>query len=81
MRHLAEQTPFDAGTYAYASPLISRIIRLGGIGLEKGDSEAILEQQALAVDFISFHAKQCASLLVRPFVQLVLTITRVLNRW
>lgn len=61
MRYLAEQLPFDAGTFAYAAPLISRIVRSGGIGLEKGDTEAILEQLALAVDLIAFHARSCTS--------------------
>lgn len=56
---LADQAPFDAGTYAYAAPLISRIIRLGGIGIEKSNTEASLEQLALALDFIAFHARQC----------------------
>lgn len=59
MRHLAEQSPFDAGTFAYTSPLINRIIAVGGIGMEKADTEAVLEQLALAVDFIAFHARQC----------------------
>lgn len=59
MRFLAEQSPFDAGTFAYVDPLISRIIRSGGIGLERSDTEAILEQLALAVDLIAFHARQC----------------------
>lgn len=60
IRHLSEQSPFDAGTFAYASPLISRIITRGGIGMEKTDTEAVLEQLALAVDVISFHARKCA---------------------
>lgn len=59
MRHLAEQAPFEAGTFCYAAPLFSRIVHAGGIGLEKGDTEAVLEQLALAVDLISFHARSC----------------------
>jgi hypothetical protein len=64
IRHLSEQTPFDAGTFAYASPLISRIITQGGIGMEKSDTEAVLEQLALAVDVISFHSRKCEPLLL-----------------
>lgn len=60
LRYLSEQSPFDAGTFAYAAPLVSKILRSGGIGLDKSDTEAALEQLALALDFISFHARQCA---------------------
>ncbi|GAA5915522.1 hypothetical protein JCM6882_005925 [Rhodosporidiobolus microsporus] len=60
LRYLAEQQPFDAGTYAYAAPLVSTILRSGGVGLEKGQSEQALEQLALALDFAAFHARQCA---------------------
>lgn len=59
LRYLADQAPFDAGTFAYASPLVSRVIRSGGIGLDKSDAEAALEQLTLALDFIAFHARQC----------------------
>ncbi|GAA5862432.1 hypothetical protein JCM1840_004179 [Sporobolomyces johnsonii] len=60
LRYLAEQSPFDAGTYAYAAPLVSKILRSGGIGLDKSEQEAALEQLSLALDFLSFHARQCA---------------------
>ncbi|KAI5477515.1 translational activator [Pseudohyphozyma bogoriensis] len=60
LRFLAEQAPFDAGTFAYASPLVSKVIRGGGIGLESGDQEAVIEQVSLALDIISFHSRQCS---------------------
>ncbi|ORY90168.1 ARM repeat-containing protein [Leucosporidium creatinivorum] len=60
LRFLSEQSPFDAGTFAYGAPLVSKILRSGGIGLEKNDNEGALEQLALALDFISFHARQCS---------------------
>ncbi|GAA5827172.1 hypothetical protein JCM11251_001152 [Rhodosporidiobolus azoricus] len=60
LRFLAEQQPFDAGTYAYAAPLVSKILRSGGVGLEKGQSEQALEQLTLALEFAAFHARQCA---------------------
>lgn len=56
---LADQSPFDAGTYAYAAPLITRVIKDGGIGVARSDTEGELEQLALALDFIAFHAKSC----------------------
>lgn len=59
LRILAEQQPFDAGTFAYAAPLVSKMIRSGGIGIAKSNQEGALEQLALAVEFISFHARQC----------------------
>ncbi|GAA6058506.1 hypothetical protein JCM10212_006945 [Sporobolomyces blumeae] len=60
LRYLAESSPFDAGTYAYAAPLVSKILRSGGIGLESSETEAALEQLSLALDFLSFHARQCS---------------------
>ncbi|GAA5844812.1 hypothetical protein JCM3766R1_003325 [Sporobolomyces carnicolor] len=60
LRYLAEASPFDAGTYAYAAPLVSKILRSGGIGLESSETEAALEQLSLALDFLSFHAGQCS---------------------
>ncbi|GAA6024607.1 hypothetical protein JCM11491_006044 [Sporobolomyces phaffii] len=60
LRYLAEAAAFDAGTYAYAAPLISRILRSGGIGLDSTETEAALEQLSLALDFLSFHARQCS---------------------
>ena len=59
LRYLAEASPLDAGTYAYAAPLVSKILRSGGIGLESSETEAALEQLSLALDFLSFHAGQC----------------------
>lgn len=61
LRFLAEQEPFDAGTFAYAHPLVSKVLRAGGIGLDKSEAEATLEQVALALDVIAFHARQCES--------------------
>ncbi|GJN92071.1 hypothetical protein Rhopal_005099-T1 [Rhodotorula paludigena] len=60
LRYLAEQSPFDAGTFAYAAPLVSTILRSGGVGLDKSQNEQALEQLSLALDFVSFHARQCA---------------------
>ncbi|GAA5922766.1 Gcn1p [Sporobolomyces koalae] len=62
LRYLAESSPFDAGTYAYAAPLVSKILRSGGIGLENSETEAALEQLSLALDFLSFHARQCSDI-------------------
>ncbi|GAA5877296.1 hypothetical protein JCM16303_006233 [Sporobolomyces ruberrimus] len=60
LRYLAESSAFDAGTYAYAAPLVSKILRSGGIGIESSETEAALEQLSLALDFLSFHARQCS---------------------
>lgn len=73
LRYLAEKAPFDAGTFAYASPLSSRVVRSGGIGVAKGDQEAILEQVALALDFIAFHSRQCEDLFLLPLLRPLLT--------
>ncbi|BGP21302.1 translational activator of GCN4 [Rhodotorula toruloides] len=60
LRFLSEQSPFDAGTYAYAAPLLSKILRTGGVGIDKSQAEAALEQLSLALDVISFHVRQCS---------------------
>ncbi|GAA5986671.1 hypothetical protein JCM11641_001358 [Rhodosporidiobolus odoratus] len=60
LRHLAEQQPFDAGTFAYAAPLVSKILRTSGVGLEKDEVERKVEQVSLALDFAAFHARQCS---------------------
>ncbi|KAK4055085.1 translational activator of GCN4 [Microbotryomycetes sp. JL201] len=62
LRFLAEQEPFDAGTYAYAAPLVSKVLRNGGVGLEKSDSEGAMEQLTLALDFVAFHARHCSDI-------------------
>ncbi|GAA5981477.1 hypothetical protein JCM10908_004121 [Rhodotorula pacifica] len=59
LRFLSEQQPFDAGTFAYAAPLTSKILRTGGVGIDKSQAEAALEQLALALDFIAFHVRKC----------------------
>lgn len=60
LRYLAEQQPFDAGTFAYAAPLVSKILRTGGVGIAAGaEGSNAMEQLALALDFVSFHARQC----------------------
>ncbi|BGP12338.1 hypothetical protein JCM10213_003855 [Rhodosporidiobolus nylandii] len=60
LRYLAEQQPFDAGTYAYAAPLVSKILRTGGVGVDKSMAEQALEQLTLSLEFAAFHARQCA---------------------
>lgn len=59
LRYLAEQQPFDAGTFAYAAPLTSKILRTGGVGVDKSQAEAALEQLVLALDVVGFHVRQC----------------------
>ncbi|KAM0756603.1 ARM repeat-containing protein [Meredithblackwellia eburnea MCA 4105] len=60
LRFFAEQSPFDAGTFAYAAPLVSKVLRNGGLGVPKAEQEAVLEQLTLALDFIAFHSRQCS---------------------
>ena len=57
LRFLAEQSTFDVATYAYLSPLLSQILRKGGIGLTEEDDP--LEQIALALDILKFHSGEC----------------------
>jgi hypothetical protein len=60
LRSHAEQSPFDAATYSYAAPLINHIISTGGN--HAADADEILEQLALALDFIRFHCGECTLL-------------------
>ncbi|KAI0628364.1 ARM repeat-containing protein [Trametes polyzona] len=53
LRTLSEQSPFDAATYSYASPLLSQILLKGGIALAEEDDP--LEQIAISLDIIKFH--------------------------
>ncbi|KAI0657693.1 ARM repeat-containing protein [Cubamyces menziesii] len=53
LRTLSEQSPFDAATYCYASPLLSQVLTKGGIALTEEDDP--LEQIALSLDIIKFH--------------------------
>ncbi|KAM0793613.1 hypothetical protein ACM66B_001046 [Microbotryomycetes sp. NB124-2] len=62
LRFLAEQEPFDAGTFAYAAPLVSKVLRNGGVGLERTDTEGAMEQLTLALDFVAFHARHCSDI-------------------
>ncbi|KAH9485783.1 eIF-2-alpha kinase activator gcn1 [Psilocybe cubensis] len=61
LRFLSEQSPFDAATFSYTFPLLSKILTGGGIPGKKGDNdeededEDPLEQVALALEIIKFH--------------------------
>ncbi|CCM02945.1 uncharacterized protein FIBRA_05060 [Fibroporia radiculosa] len=58
LRSLSEQSPFDAATFAYMSPLLSQIFSQGGIAMAEEDDP--LEQVALTVDIIKFHSGEFA---------------------
>ena len=59
LRSLSEQSPLDAGTVAFIDPLIVRIVRAGGIGVDPEDTDSVLEQIQLSLDFIDFHGSAC----------------------
>ena len=59
LHSVAEQTPFDAATFSYASPLLSQVLMKGGIELSEEDDP--LEQIALVVNIIKFHCGECES--------------------
>jgi hypothetical protein len=67
LRFLSEQGPFDAATFSYVFPLLSRIL-LGGIPGEEEEDDP-LEQVALALEIIKFHCGECVllSLLLHIF--------------
>ncbi|GBE83943.1 eIF-2-alpha kinase activator GCN1 [Sparassis crispa] len=53
LRSLSEQSPFDAATFSYSSPLLSEVLLKGGIALT--DEDDPLEQVALALGVVRFH--------------------------
>ena len=54
-RLLGEQKPFDPITLLYVTPLVSQVLRKGGVGqVEEEEKE---EQVTLALEFLSFHAE------------------------
>ncbi|CDS01548.1 related to translation activator GCN1 [Sporisorium scitamineum] len=59
LRSLSEQSPLDAGTVAFIDPLIVRIVRAGGFGVDPEDTDSVLEQIQLSLDFINFHGSAC----------------------
>ncbi|PWY99964.1 ARM repeat-containing protein [Testicularia cyperi] len=59
LRSLSEQSPLDVATVAFVNPLIVTIVESGGLGVEADDSDSILEQIQLSLDFIDFHGSAC----------------------
>lgn len=59
LRFQSEQKPFDSSSFALATPLLRQCIEKEGLGVEKGDTDAAMEQLALAIDVIAFHVRQC----------------------
>lgn len=59
LRFQSEQKPFDSSSFALAAPLLRQCIEKEGLGVEKGDTDAAMEQLALAIDVIAFHVRQC----------------------
>ena len=60
LRILSEQAPSDGATYAFVSPLLSHIIRVGGVDLTPEDDQ--IEQITLSLEIIRFHAGECKRL-------------------
>ncbi|SCZ89778.1 BZ3500_MvSof-1268-A1-R1_Chr1-3g01573 [Microbotryum saponariae] len=58
IRFLAEETPFDSATFAYAAPLVNSATR--AVDLKSASLESVLEQMTLALDFLAYHARACA---------------------
>ena len=63
LRFQSEQKPFDSSSFALATPLLRQCIEKEGLGVEKGDTDAAMEQLALAIDVIAFHVRQCELML------------------
>ncbi|PWN39719.1 ARM repeat-containing protein [Ceraceosorus guamensis] len=56
VRFVSEAAPLDLGSVSLISPLITRVIFNGGLGVAETDAESIAEQVQLALDFMGFHA-------------------------
>lgn len=59
LRSLSEQSPLDPASVAFIDPLIVRIVRAGGFGVDAEDTDSVLEQIQLSLDFIDFHGSAC----------------------
>ncbi|KAG2015263.1 translational activator GCN1 [Coprinopsis cinerea AmutBmut pab1-1] len=53
LRFLSEQAPLDAASYSYAFPLLQQVLVSGGL---EAEDEEKLEQVALALSIVKFHA-------------------------
>jgi len=56
IRSLSEQSPFEAETFSLFWPLLSQIVRKGGIDLSSEDD--MVEQLTLALEIVRSHALQ-----------------------
>ena len=54
----------DAATFSLCSPLLTQVLLKGGISLAEEDDP--LEQVALSLDVIKFHAGECRFLEAIP---------------
>ncbi|OBZ65072.1 Translational activator GCN1 [Grifola frondosa] len=77
LRSLSEQSPFDAATYCYASPLLSQVLLKGGVGLTEDDDP--LEQVVLALDIIKFHCGEF-SVAVFPRINTIKDLLHVIRQ-
>ncbi|KAK2463021.1 hypothetical protein APHAL10511_004676 [Amanita phalloides] len=56
LRSLSEQATFDGPTFSYAYPLLSQVLKRGGISAS--DEDEALEQVTLALNIVKFHCGQ-----------------------
>lgn len=54
---MSEQRPFDSVSLVYIYPLVSTVLRRGGVGLSASDESD--EQVVLALEFLSFSVDTC----------------------
>jgi hypothetical protein len=57
IRSLSEQNPFGADTFSLFWPLLSQIVRKGGVNTTSEDDA--IEQLVLVLEIIRSHASQC----------------------
>lgn len=57
LRSLSEQAAFDGPTFSYAYPLLSQVMKRGGIAAS--DEDEGIEQVTLALNIVKFHCGQC----------------------
>ncbi|KIL62502.1 hypothetical protein M378DRAFT_761301, partial [Amanita muscaria Koide BX008] len=68
LRSLSEQIAFDGPTFSYAYPLLSEVLRKGGISA--ADEDEALEQVTLALNIIKFHCSQFSDI-TYPRIQVI----------
>lgn len=57
LRSLSEQAAFDGPTFSFIYPLLSQVLKRGGVSAS--DEDEGIEQVTLGLNIVKFHCGQC----------------------